>query len=335
MRIIVDAMGGDNAPLEIVKGAIQAANDYTNVEVILVGKEDEIQKVLASEKVTGKVSVVHASEVIENTEAPTVAIRSKKDSSMVKAYEMLKNGEGDALVSAGSTGAVMVGAIRFLGRIKGVLRPALAATLPGDKGEVLLLDSGANTNCRPANYLQFGVMGSAYVENIWKKKSPRVCLLNIGSEDSKGDDTIKEAYNLLSQADINFDGNIEAREILETRAEVVVADGFAGNVALKAVEGTAKVVMKNLKRALMSSLRCKIGAMLVMPGLKEMKKKMDYESTGGAPLLGVNGVVIKAHGSSRAKSIYWCVKQANEFAETGLVERLRGEIEKTKNIAEE
>lgn len=333
MRVIVDAMGGDNAPLEIVKGAVQAAND-NNIDIILVGKKDEINEILSKETVTGNVTVVHAEEVIDNHEQPTEAVKNKKDSSMVKAFQMLKDGEGDALVSAGSTGALLVAAIRYMGRIKGVIRPALAATLPGKASNVLLLDSGANTNCRPANFQQFGIMGAAYVENLWKIPRPKVGLLNIGAEDSKGDETTKEAYELLEQADINFGGNIEGRDIMEGEFPVVVADGFSGNVALKSIEGTAKVLMSYLKDALTKNFKSKLGAMLIMDGLKDMKKKADYENTGGAPLLGIDGVVIKAHGSSRAKSVYWCVKQANEFAETRLVDRIRGEIEKVKKAEE-
>jgi len=215
-----------------------------------------------------------------------------------------------------------------------VIRPALAATLPGKASNVLLLDSGANTNCRPANFQQFGIMGAAYVENLWKIPRPKVGLLNIGAEDSKGDETTKEAYELLEQADINFGVNIEGRDIMEGEFPVVVADGFSGNVALKSIEGTAKVLMSYLKDALTKNLKSKLGAMLIMDGLKDMKKKADYENTGGAPLLGIDGVVIKAHGSSRAKSVYWCVKQANEFAETRLVDRIRGEIEKVKKAEE-
>ena len=333
MRVIVDAMGGDNAPLEIVKGAVQAAND-NHIDVILVGKKDQINEILSKETVTGNVTVVHAEDVIDNHEQPTEAVRNNKDSSMVKAFQMLKDGEGDALVSAGSTGALLVASIRYMGRIKGVIRPALAATLPGKAGNVLLLDSGANTNCRPANFQQFGIMGAAYVENLWKIPRPKVGLLNIGAEDSKGDDTTKEAYELLEAADINFGGNVEGREIMEGEFPVVVADGFSGNVALKSIEGTAKVLMSYLKDALTKNLKSKLGAALIMDGLRDMKKKVDYENTGGAPLLGIDGVVIKAHGSSRAKSVYWCIKQANEFAETRLVDRIRGEIEKVKKAEE-
>ena len=326
MQIIVDAMGGDHAPQEVIKGSVQAVNDF-NIDIILVGKQAIIEKELAAyEYPRERIHIQHADEVITNDEAPTKAIKTKKNSSMVLGVKILKDKKGDAFVSAGNTGALLTGSLLRVGRIKGIDRPALTPILPTDKGCAILVDAGANTNCRPINFLQFGVMGSAYMKKVIGIPAPKVGLVNIGSEEGKGTDLIKDSFVLLKEAPLNFVGNIEAREIPEGSVDVIVCDGFVGNVILKLMEGMGMTFYRNIKSLFTKNLLTYLSALFISSGLKAFKKKMDYTEYGGAPLLGIDGVVVKAHGSSNAKAFYYAIVQAKKFVETGVIEEIREHI---------
>lgn len=328
VNVAVDAMGGDNAPQEIVKGAIDAVNESGNVKVFLVGKEDMVKKEL--EKYTfdaDKVEVVHAEEIIETGEPPVMAIRKKKDSSIVKALYMVKEGTCDAFVSAGSTGAVLVGGQVIVGRIKGIERPPLAPVIPTDKGASLLIDCGANVDARPSHLLQFAKIGSVYMENVIGVKNPRVAIVNIGAEEEKGNALVKETFPLLKNCpEINFVGSIEARDIPAGAADVVVCEAFVGNVILKMYEGVGGVLINKVKSGMMTSLRSKIGALLVKPALKETLKAFSLDQYGGAPLLGLNGLVVKTHGSSKAMEIKNSVLQCISFKEQRINEKIKEQI---------
>lgn len=328
VNVAVDAMGGDNAPQEIVKGAIDAVNESGNVKVFLVGKEDMVKKEL--EKYTfdaDKVEVVHAEEIIETGEPPVMAIRKKKDSSIVKALYMVKEGTCDAFVSAGSTGAVLVGGQVIVGRIKGIERPPLAPVIPTDKGASLLIDCGANVDARPSHLLQFAKIGSVYMENVIGVKNPRVAIVNIGAEEEKGNALVKETFPLLKNCpEINFVGSIEARDIPAGAADVVVCEAFVGNVILKMYEGVGGVLINKVKSGMMTSLRSKIGALLVKPALKETLKAFSLDQYGGAPLLGLNGLVVKTHGSSKAVEIKNSVLQCISFKEQRINEKIKEQI---------
>ena len=326
MRVIVDAFGGDNAPAEIVKGCVLAVRDNL-CEICLVGKENEVKNELQKyDYPKEKISVYNADEVIGGCEVPTAAIR-KKNSSMVVGLELLKNGEGDAFLTAGNTGAYLAAAFRFLGRIKGVKRPALTTFMPTKDGSCIVLDVGANADCKPEFLKQFAVMGSVYAENVLGIKNPSIGLINIGAEESKGNELTKAAYLLLKEEkNINFIGNIEARDVMSGAADVVVCDGFTGNIVLKTTEGVAMTVYGMIKNVFMKNAVTKLAAMLVKGGIKEFKKKMDYTEYGGAPLLGIDGVAIKAHGSSNAKAIYSAVKSAIKFYETDVNDKILKKI---------
>ncbi len=329
MRIIVDAMGGDHAPKEVILGSIQAAREL-DAEIILTGKKEIIEAQLKKEEYPAdKVHVINADEIITNEDIPTRAIKVKKDSSMVVGLKMLKRKEGDAFVSAGNTGALLTGSLLLVGRIKGVDRPALTPLLPTEKGCALLIDAGANTNCRPENLLQFGIMGSTYMKNVVGIKNPRVGLVNVGSEEGKGNDVIKAAFSLLKDAPISFIGNIEAREIPAGAVDVIVCDGFVGNVILKLMEGMGLMFYSNVKEIFTKNIFTYLAALMVKSGLKNFNKKMDYTEYGGAPLLGIDGVVIKVHGSSKAKSFYYAIKQAKKFVETGVIDEIRSYVCRT------
>lgn len=327
MRIAVDAMGGDYAPLEIVKGAVEAARAF-NVGVVLVGDEKRIKEELAGQGVENHldISVVHASEVIEMGEPPAVALRKKKDSSIVIGTRLVKEKQADAIVSAGSTGAAMGAALLGLGRIKGIDRPAIASIIPTLMGGALLLDVGANVESKPANLMQFGIMGHIYAKKIMGCTEPRVALLNIGAEETKGNELCLEAYRLLKSSNLHFIGNIEGRDITSGVADVVVADGFTGNVVLKFGEGLARDLMTMIKEELRKNIFVKIGAVLVFSQAKGLKKKIDYAETGGAPLLGVNGVCIIGHGSSQAWAIANAIRVAKECVEAQVVECIRESV---------
>lgn len=327
MKIAIDVFGGDNAPLEIIKGSILAANEYL-VDIYLIGKSEIISNILKEENYLGeKIHIVNATQKIEGDDSPTVAIRTKKDSSMVVGMKLLKDGEVDAFVSAGNTGALLAGGLFVVGRIKGIDRPALAPILPGRCGPVMLLDAGANVECKLKNILQFAMMGEIYLKNVMNEDSPKVGLVNIGTEEEKGTDFTKECYKALKQSNKNFIGNIEGRDILEGEVQVVVADGFTGNVVLKVFEGTAMMVMKEIKRELMGSLITKLGALLSKSAFASFKKKFDYTEHGGAILLGIDGPVIKAHGSSDANAIKNAIRQAINCVDGKVVEAIKKQLE--------
>ena len=317
MKIILDAMGGDNAPQAAVAGAYLAAEKY-GCEVVLVGDTEKVTPLM---KNNPAVTLVHASEVIENEEKATAAVRGKKDSSMSKALSMLANGEGDAVISAGSTGALLTGATLIVKRVKGVRRGALGTLLPTKTGSCLLCDVGANSECTAEYLLQFAYLGSIYMEKVAGIKNPRVALLNNGTEEGKGAPLQKESFELIKSAEnLNFVGNIEGRDIFSGDADVIVCDGFSGNIALKTMEGTAKMVMRELKSALTASALSSIRALLAKPKLNSLKDKLDYKKIGGAPFLGISKPVIKAHGSSDENAFCAAVFQAIKFAQSGYTE---------------
>lgn len=328
MKIIVDAMGGDNAPLQIVLGAVEALNTDKNLSVVLVGDQKAINNALSECKEYDKnrLEIIDAKDVITNDDTPTTAIRTKKESSLVKAFDALMHDEeAGGFVSAGSTGAVLVGAYLKVGRIKGVTRPALAPVLPTLKGNgVVLCDCGANVDCKGVNLVHFAVMASAYATAMLGAKNPRVGLLNNGVEEHKGNELVREAYSLLSQTQgINFVGNCEARDILGGDFDVVVCDGFNGNIALKSAEGTANTMLSLIKEGVYGGgLKSKIGALLLKPVFANVKKRMDYNSQGGACFLGVKKVVVKSHGASKAKSVAASILQAKSLAESRICDKI-------------
>lgn len=329
MRIIVDAMGGDHAPGEIVKGAVEA-HKQLGYELILVGREDEIHACLEAEGALGLsgITVKHASDTIEMNDEPTAAIRRKKDSSMVVALNLLKNGEGDAVVSAGSTGALLTGATLLVRRIKGIRRACLAPTVPNTDRGFVLIDAGANAECVPEQLVQFAFMGSLYAQRVLGFDNPRVALLNNGTEEHKGTPLHQEAHRLLTKAQgLNFVGNVEGSGVLFGDVDVVVSDGFSGNILLKSIEGTAKFVLKLLKEVLYASLKNKLAALVIKGDLNALKGKMDPNSVGGTALLGVSKPVIKAHGSSTAPAIVNAIRQAAAFTESGFIKAIEENIE--------
>lgn len=326
MKIIIDAMGGDFAPGVPCDAAALAADSF-DVDIVLVGKQDAIESELKKHKFDkSKITIRHAQEVVTNEEEPAWAVRHKKDSSISVAATMLKNGEGDALLSFGSTGALLAAGLLVIGRIKGILRPAIATLLPSESGPVLLLDAGANTNCKPENLVQFAKMGSNYMRDVMGYKNPKVGLVSNGEEEGKGDALTKQAYPVLKEAGLNFIGNIEGRDIMVGKAEVIVCDGFVGNVILKTVEGMGAVFSKALKGLFSEKLTSKLGALFVLGGIKKLKKRMDYREYGGAPLLGLSAPVIKGHGSSDTKAALSAIKQAKRFVETGFIAKLECEL---------
>lgn len=323
--VAVDAMGGDNAPYEIIKGAVDAVNARDNIYVILTGKEEIVSSEL--EKYTynkEKITIKNATEVIETGEPPVMAIKKKKDSSLVCAFNLVKEGEADALVSAGSSGAILVGGQVIIGRIKGVERPPLAPLIPTKKGVSLLVDCGANVDARASHLVQFARMGSIYMEYVCKVKNPKVAIVNIGVEEEKGNQLVKETYPLLKNCpDINFVGSIEARDIPNGDVDVIVCEAFVGNVILKLYEGVGGTLISVIKQGLMTSLRSKIGALLVKPALKQTLKTFDASEYGGAPLIGLKGLVVKTHGNSKAKEICAAILQCATFKEQRINEKIK------------
>ena len=317
ITVAVDAMGGDNAPVEIIKGVVDAVNKRKDIKVTLVGKIEDIERELKEYTYNeDRIAIVPATEVIATEEPPVAAIRSKKDSSIVVGLNLVKKQEADAFVSCGSTGAILVGGQLIAGKIKGVKRPPLAPILPTVKGGSLLIDCGANVDARSEHLVQFAKMGSIYMENAMKIKNPRVAIVNIGAEEEKGNALVKETFPLLKECkDINFIGSIEAREIPYGAADVIVCEAFVGNVILKLYEGTGAALIKEIKKGILSSIRGKIGGILVKPALKGIIKKFDTSEYGGAPLLGLNGLVVKAHGSSKAKEVTNEILQCVTFKE--------------------
>ena len=332
MKIIVDAMGGDNAPEAIVKGAIMACKEF-DVEIILVGIEEQILK-FAEGKLPEKCSIVHAPDTISMDDNSLDVLTAKAESSMMIAFKMMAKGEGDALVSAGSTGAFLTGATLIVKRIRGVRRAALAPIMPSESGGVVLIDCGATAVCTPEYLEQFGFMGSVYAKQVFGKESPRVALLNNGAEEHKGTELYQETHQRLKKlgqaGQINFVGNAESREVLQGVCEVIVADGFVGNIFLKAVEGTGLYFSKQLKTMFTKSLKTKIAALLAKKGIAEFKEKIDYKEVGGAPLLGISKPVFKAHGSSTAYSFRSAIKQAIQFTNAGIVEEITKELKAAK-----
>ena len=325
VKIAVDAMGGDYAPSEMVKGAVEALKKKEQVSIILVGQEDKVKKELSSYSYPEeRLSVVHASEVIETEEPPVNAIRKKKDSSIVVGMNLVKRQEADAFVSAGSSGAILVGGQVIVGRIRGIERPPLAPLIPTEKGVSLLIDCGANVDARPSNLVQFARMGSIYMEHVIGIKHPRVAIVNIGAEEEKGNALVKETFPLLKACDdINFIGSIEAREIPHGGADVIVSEAFVGNVILKLYEGVGATMLSMVKQGMMSSLRSKIGALLVKPALKETMKAFDASQYGGAPLLGLKGLVVKTHGNSKANEVCNSIIQCVTFKEQQINEKIK------------
>ena len=332
MRIVVDGMGGDNAPKAVVGGVVEAIKEY-NVEIVVTGNKDLLEKEFSNyEFDRSKLEIVHTTEIIENEDKPVQAIRRKKDSSMVVGFNLLKEGKGDAFVSAGNSGALLTGATLIVGRIKGIDRPAIAPMLPAYKKGLMLIDAGANTNCKPLNLLQFAQMANCYLKNTYKIEKPAIGLLNIGTEETKGNDLTKETYKLLKEKSeelgINFVGNVEGRDAFSGKIDALVTDGFTGNVFLKTVEGMGKLIKRSLTESLTGNVLSTIAAIPALPSINKFKKMMDYKEYGGALFLGVKKPVVKAHGSSDEKLFHYTIKQAAEFAKNGSVDTLINEFEK-------
>jgi len=339
MVVVVDGMGGDFSPNAVVEGCVAAIKEY-DIDILITGPEDLILSELKKYNYdASKIKIVDAKEVINTNEHPVMAIKRKKGSSLVKALNLVKSGEADAIISAGSTGAFLAGCTLIVGRIKGIDRPALAPVVPGKNGPFMIIDSGANAECKPHYLVQFGLMGKTYFENILKMNNPSVGLVNIGTEEEKGNELSKSAHQLLKEANLNFVGNVEAREIPTGDVNVLVCDGFTGNVILKLYEGTVATIFDLLKAEIMKSFKTKIGGILLKPVFRKFKKDFDYKEYGGAAFLGVNGICIKAHGSSDAKAFKNAIGQATIFYENKVVDKLKLEIEKLseneKNINED
>jgi len=333
MKLALDAMGGDHAPKEIVLGAIKAVQAFDDLHICLVGDEAKIKEHLTPHD---RISILHTEEVILGTDEPVKAVRRKKNSSMVLAAKLVSDGEADGCISAGNTGALMATGLFIVGRIEGIERPALAPTLPTIGGEgFLLLDVGANVDAKPEHLLQNAIMGSIYAEKVRGVKNPRVGLLNIGTEEKKGNELSKLAFDLIKEAPVNFIGNVEARDLLDGVADVVVTDGFTGNMVLKTIEGTALSVFKMLKTTLYSSLKTKLAAAVLKPDLMQLKAKMDYSEYGGAGLFGLKAPVIKAHGSSDANSVYNAIRQTRDMVEKKVAPTIKDAISKYTEAREE
>ena len=329
VHIYLDAMGGDNAPQCTIEGAIEALRADADLKITLGGPKDEIEKKLVNcDDVRGRIAVDDCTEIITNHDAPVMAIRTKKQSAQVKGMLLVREGGADGFVSAGSTGATLAGGMFRLGRIDGVERPALAPLLPNGKGFFCLIDCGANVDCLPAYLPQFGVMGAAYLKAVRGVENPRVGLVNIGAESEKGNALVKAAYPLMEKAPFNFIGNVEGRDITADVADVVVCDGFSGNLILKFMEGVAGTLLGMIKKEIKADFRSTLGGLMAKPAFRRVKKAMDYTEVGGAPLLGVKGVVVKAHGSSNAHAIACAIRQATIMVRKNLVASIEQEISK-------
>ncbi len=332
MKILIDAMGGDYAPQAPVEAAAKAVKEF-GIDIVLIGDpkviEDELKKYDYPKE---RISIVEATEVISNYDEPAKAVRTKKGASVVVAANMLKKGEGDAMLSMGSTGALLAAGLLIVGRIKGIMRPALATALPTAKGPKLLLDAGANTNCRPVNLVQFGIMGDVYMHNVMGIEAPSVGLISNGEEEGKGDELTKKTYPFMKTAPFNFIGNIEGRDVMLGTADVMVCDGFVGNVVLKTVEGMGKMFSNMLNGMFKKNALSYLGALCVYGGIKDMKKTMDYREYGGAPLLGCKSPVIKGHGSSDALAVFNAIRQAKLFVETDVINQITEKISSMEEI---
>ncbi len=335
MKIVIDGMGGDNAPKSNVEGVVNAIKEY-NVDLIITGDKDALEKEFSNyEFDRSKLEIVHTSEIIENEDKPVKAIRSKKDSSMVVALRLVKEGRADAVISAGNTGALLAGGLFVVGRIKGIDRPCLCPVIPNIKrGMTLIADGGANADCKPKNLVEFAAMSNIYAKKVLDIKSPKVALANVGIEEGKGNDLVKKAYDELKNIDLNFIGNVEARDVINAYTDIIVCDGFTGNILLKSAEGVAMSVMSLLKETFLSSTKGKMGALLLKDDLRKLKSFMDYSEYGGAPLLGVNGGVIKAHGSSDSKAIKNAINQGIKFTQGNVVEDIKEFIKNNENQEE-
>ena len=326
MKVVVDAFGGDNAPLEIIKGAAMAQKEL-GVDIILTGDEAVINQCIKDNNITFKnLEIVHTTDVISMHDEPTSLLKAHKDSSMAEAFRILSDGRADAFVSAGSTGAVVVGGTLIVKRIKGIKRPALGSMIPSPESSYFLMDMGANAECRPEMLAQFGVMASVYLEKVEGRANPKIALLNIGTEDSKGGELQQEAYKLLESAPINFVGNVESREMPKGVVDGIVTDGFTGNIALKLIEGTTITMFKMLKKVFYKNIVTKIATLMLKKGIMVIKQKMDASEVGGAPLLGVAKPVIKAHGSSDAVAIKNAIRQAKIFTEKDVIGTISANI---------
>ena len=335
MKVIVDAFGGDNAPQEIIKGAKLAA-DELGYDIVLVGDEEKIKgEAIKNNVLIENMQIVHAPDVISMKDAPTDILKSKNNSSMAVGLRLLAQGEGDAFVSAGNSGALCVGATLIVKRIKGVKRCAFAPVIPKSNGFFMLIDSGANVECRPEMLKQFGIMGSIYMKNVMTVANPRVGLVNVGTESTKGDELRFEAFNLLKDSNINFIGNIEAREIPADCADVVVADGFTGNIILKFYEGMAKEMFSKFKNIFVKSFKNKLASAVLMPDIQEMKKHIDYKEYGGAPLIGISKSVFKAHGNSDAKTFKNAIRLTGEYTKRNIVKLISESIKENEVNKEE
>lgn len=333
MKIIIDGMGGDNAPASVVEGAVLALKEMPH-EIVFVGQEEKIHEELKKYKYDeSRVSVIDAREIISNDEAPVRAVRSKKDSSIVKGINMVKNGEGDIFISAGSTGALLSGGLFLLGRIQGIDRPALASIYPIIGGKAsLLVDAGANSECKPNNLLEFGIMGNIYMEKVIGRENPRVGLVNIGTEAKKGNTLTKAAYDLLEQSDMNFIGNVEAREVPKGACDVIVTDGFTGNVILKLTEGLAWNILQVIKKKFTEGVKAKLGAALLIDKLASLKQEFDYSEYGGAPILGVKGPIVKMHGSSNANAVKNTILKGIPYVEENVVGTIQNSVLEIEKI---
>lgn len=330
MRIAIDGMGGDNAPQAVVNGVVQALNEFNDLEFYITGPEEVIKEQLKRENYTGdKITIIDAKEVISTNEHPVMAIRKKKDSSLYKALNLVKEKKCDAVLSAGSTGAFLAGCNFIVGRIKGIKRPALAPIMPGKNAPFMIVDAGANVDCKPEYLLQFAHMGREYYKGVLKSKDPSIGLVNIGAEEEKGNELTKNTYQLLkNEEDLNFVGNVEPRDVTLGDVNVLVCDGFAGNTILKMYEGTASTLLKIIKDEILSTgVKSKVGALLLKPVFKNIKKKFDYKEYGGAPFLGVDGICIKAHGSSDGKAFKNAIRQSKQFYDSKVLDKIKEELE--------
>jgi len=320
-------MGGDNAPEAIVNGCVEAVNQEDGFDIVLIGDKSKIEGILGDKNLSNpRLKIHHASEVIGAEDSPTKAIKSKKDSSMVVGFNLLKEKKGDIFISCGNSGALMTGALLILGRVKGVDRPAFPAIVPTKTGKCMIIDAGLNTVCKPINYQQFGVMGSIFMKEMFNIENPKVGLLNVGSEEGKGNETIKQSYSLLEKSNINFIGNVEGSDILKGTADVVVCDGFVGNVALKTIEGAGSFMIGLLKDVFFKNVKTKLAALILKNDVKSIKKLLDADEQGGALILGVNGLVLKSHGNSNEKTIKNVVLKAHILAKTKIVDTIANEF---------